>query len=295
VWSSSGDDRAEARFGGSVASAGDVNGDGYGDILVGAARDSSVALDAGRAYLYLGGPAGPSLSPAWVSSGRDRAGALFGGSVASAGDVNGDAYGDIIVGATYRASMTPTPGRAHLYLGGPSGLPSTAAWCGVGEQADGRYGASVASAGDVDGDGHGDVIVGAPGFNTSNEGAGRAIVYLGGPSGLPRAPAWTSTGRDVRHDHFGISVASAGDLEGDGYGDVIVGAPQANTSCFEGRVYAFHGGPGGLRADWSWEGFDSCNYGAVVASAGDVDGDGDGDIAVGTPFSGQAFVHLQCP
>jgi hypothetical protein len=94
-WTSSGDDQKEACFGHSVASAGDVNGDGYSDVIVGARYYNTANTSAGKAYLYLGSSSGLETSASWNSSGDDQAGAHFGYSVASAGDVNNDSYDDV--------------------------------------------------------------------------------------------------------------------------------------------------------------------------------------------------------
>src|SRR5207302_1566887 len=131
-------------------------------------------------------------------------------------DVNADGYADVIISAP-RAGGSGWPGRAHLYLGGPAGLaatPTTSIDPPAGEG--GFFGHSVASAGDVNGDGYADAVIGASLAN-------RAYVYHGGPSGLATAPATSLTGPSGAE--FGWSVASAGDVTGDGYADVIVGAP----------------------------------------------------------------------
>jgi len=215
-------------FGRSVATAGDVNGDGYSDVVVGAPY---YAGDTGKAYLYAGGPSGLPTSSSWTAVGE--AVELFGYSVATAGDVNGDGYSDVIVGAEGYSSGT---GKAYLYAGGPSGLSTAFAWTAVGEAAGDVFGCSVATAGDVNGDGYSDVIVGAPGYSA---GTRKAYVYAGGPSGLSTASSWEAVG-EAADDLFGYSVATAGDVNGDGYSDVIVGAPYNNGGT--GKAYLYAGG-----------------------------------------------------
>ena len=119
--------------------AGDVNGDGYDDVLVGAPFSVSDPGEVGRVYLYLGNPAGLSRSPAWVVEGP-QAEAWFGSSVAAAGDVNGDGYGDILIGASQYDGGMVDEGAVYVYLGSPDGLEYEASWVATGENEGGRFG-----------------------------------------------------------------------------------------------------------------------------------------------------------
>ena len=103
-------------------------------------------------------------------------------------------------------------------------LASTPAWTAESDQASANFGFSVSAAGDVNGDGYGDVIVGAYAYDNGELGEGRAFVYLGSAFGLSAAPSWTAES-DQAAANLGFSVSAAGDVNGDGYGDVIVGAP----------------------------------------------------------------------
>jgi hypothetical protein len=289
-----------AYFGGSVASAGDVNGDGYGDVIVGASYFDNGQTEEGRAFVYFGTASGLSTAAAWTAE-SNEAGAYFGRSVASAGDVNGDGLGDVIVGA-HLVANGPGNGRAFVFLGAASGLSTAAAWTAESDQAGALFGNSVASAGDVNGDGYGDVIVGAFGFDNGQTDEGRAFLYFGSAMGLSTTPAWAAES-DQASAAFGVSVASAGDVNGDGYGDVIVGEPGfGNGQTGEGRGVVYLGSASGLSTAAAWTAeSDQANaqFGRFVASAGDVNGDGYGDVIVGAPFfdngqtdEGRTFVYL---
>jgi hypothetical protein len=271
----------DAHFGISVASAGDVNGDGYGDVIVGAEQASAGQSREGRAYVLHGGPGG--ITFAW-SGESDQANAHYGNAVAGAGDVNGDGYSDVIVGAQHYDDGVSDVGRVYVYLGSPGGLSSAPAWTITGTQANAELGSAVASAGDVNGDGYSDVIVGADLYDGAFGNEGKAEIYLGSASGLSPTPVWAVTSRKVIAG-VGMSVASAGDVNGDGYSDVVVGYRQyTNTVTAEGGAFAYHGGPAGpdTTADWSaFGGQASAQFGNAVGCAGDVNGDGFSDVVVG--------------
>ena len=111
-------------FAAAVATAGDVNGDGFADILVGASAYDNGQSDEGRVYLYLGSAAGPDTSAAWIEE-LDIANLYFGTQVATAGDVNGDGYADVIVSALRTSNPRPNEGVAYLYLGSGAGLATS--------------------------------------------------------------------------------------------------------------------------------------------------------------------------
>ncbi len=219
-----------------------------------------------------------------------NAGDEFGLSVASAGDVNGDGYSDIIVGAPLFSNLYSYGGRAYIYFGGinVNTIPDVIL---SGNAANLFFGASVSSAGDVNGDGYSDVIVGATGFNNLG---GVVMVYYGG-SAMNNAADLTITG-DNEYDQFGISVANAGDVNNDGYSDVIIGAYGYNNST--GRASICLGAanmdptPDVLLNGPSAGG----NFGCSVAGAGDLNNDGYADVVVGASthdgYTGSAYVFF---
>jgi FG-GAP repeat protein len=284
LWTAEGE-QAGAQLGAAVASAGDVNGDGYRDVLVGAPLYDGGETDEGRALVYLGSASGLGTSAAWTVE-SNQADARLGASVAGAGDVNGDGYADVLVGVPQHDGGETDEGRTLVYLGSASGLGTSAAWSVESDQAGAQLGASVAGAGDVDGDGFSDVLVGAPQHDGGEADEGRALVYLGSASG-PGASADWSVESDQAGAHLGASVASAGDVNGDGRDDVLLGAPEHDGGdSDEGRASVYLGSASGLAASAAWavEGNQAgAAFGRSVAAVGDADHDGYADVIVGAP------------
>jgi hypothetical protein len=274
-----------AYFGQAVSTAGDVNGDGYSDLIVGASGASNGETGEGVAYVYHGSAAGLSTSADWMAEG-DQVYAEFGYAASTAGDVNGDGYADVIVGAHMVSNGHAFEGKAFVYHGSSAGLSTDYDWTVESDQGYAEFGAAVSTAGDVNGDGYADVIVGAYMYDGGEEDEGQVVVYHGSPGGLSAAPDWAAEG-DLEHVWFGSAVSTAGDVNGDGYSDVIVGAQSYDGGeTNEGRATVYHGSPTGLNAlaDWVFEGEQAhawCGY--SVSTAGDVNGDGYADVVVGVP------------
>lgn len=194
-------------FGSTVAGAGDFDGDGYADVIVGAPTDNSVHADAGSAHIFFGGESMESTADV-VFTGSVPGGQL-GRGLATAGDINGDGSSDVLLG-------TPHSGEVDIHFGGDS-YDSTADVTLVEVQVGEAFGWSVASGGDVNGDGWTDVVVGAP----LRGGAGVAALFLGGVA-MDRTPVVELEGSGAQ---IGYSVAHAGDIDADGYDDVLIAAP----------------------------------------------------------------------
>lgn len=262
-------DEAGDKFGGSVSGAGDVNGDGRPDLIVGASADDNDDRESGGARV-LSGLDGSTLYT------FDQMDNRFGWSVNGAGDVNGDGRADLIVGVSGDDNNGPFSGSARVL----SGLDGSTLYTFDGDDAYDQFGASVSVAGDVNGDGQADLIVGA--FRDDNNGpdSGSARVL----SGLDGSTLYTFDGDDW-HNWFGWSVSGAGDVNGDGRADLIVGAIFDDNIGFNprnarGSARVLSGLDG--RTLYTFDGDDTGDrFGNSVSGAGDVNGDGLDDFIVG--------------
>jgi hypothetical protein len=272
-------DRPFDEFGATVAMVGDVNGDGYGDFLVRTNGDQATAGRAPtpRVLLYFGGATLRAESDVTLTAGLVDDENM---AAAGIGDVNGDGYDDFAFGgvdadAEHHAIQ---PSRVEIHLGGAS-FADAADLTMFGHTSPDFFGSSVAGGGDVNGDGYPDLVVGA------HQDPGRQVrVYFGGPS-LDDVADVTLEMAVQQTDLFGFSVAIAGDLNGDGYDDIVVGAPGTDAHpAPPGHAYVYFGGEtihatpdvtfaSTVEAEW---------FAKIVAAAGDIDGDGFADIAVVT-------------
>jgi len=272
-------------FGFSVSSAGDVNGDGYDDLIIGAFGNDAAGAEAGRAYIYFGGVIVNSIADVILSGeGADN---NFGISVSDAGDINSDGFSDVIVGANKNNSST---GKAYIFYGG-SLMNNVADVIMSGEAVNSLFGYSVSGAGDVNGDGSPDVLVGAYGYSSSK---GSAYLFYGGVI-MDNTADVIFTG-ESNNNYFGKSLSSAGDLNGDGFSDIIIGAMRYSN--YTGKAYVYFGGSEmDNTADLTMNAEAAFNsFGTSVSSAGDVNGDGYSDLIIGADGynsgSGRAYIYL---
>ena len=278
----------------------------WGDVIIGAGASGGIS-DVGNAFVWYGsalglGPNGTPENANWSATGSANL-TYMGSDVASAGDVNGDGYDDVIIGADQYTNGQTFEGGAFVWYGsasglGPNGTPQNADWSAETDQTSAGGNGKVGAAGDVNGDGYDDIIMG---FLAYNSFSGVVLVWYGsasglGPNGTPANADWRADGQGA--SSLGTSVSTAGDVNGDGYSDVIVGAEDYdNGQNNEGGAFLWYGGPSGLgsngtpaNADWRAEADSAeARLGSRVANAGDVEGSGFSSVII----SGFCYVRPQ--
>ena len=261
-------------FGDAVAGVPDVDGDGLGDLLIGAPREDGGAGNAGRAYLFSG--TGALLLT--LESTTPESNGFFGTSVAAVPDTDGDGLADLLVGAPEEDDGATNAGRLYLFSGDDGALLQQRR--SPNPQVVGAFGNAVAGVPDTDGDGRGDLLVGAFQENAGADGAGRAYL-LSGDDGSLLLTLESPNARPV--GAFGASVAAVSDTNGDGVADLFIGADQEDAGPEgSGRAHLFSGADGSLLLSLVSPHTQPLGFfGHAVAGVPDVDGDGRGDLLVG--------------
>ncbi|MEZ4405651.1 MAG: FG-GAP-like repeat-containing protein [Polyangiales bacterium] len=255
-------------FGITLAGAGDVNGDGYSDLIVGSSNSSTTTT--ARAWVYYGSATGlPSTASVTIST-ADGYGAYV---VAGLGDVNGDGYSDVVTGSYSN--------RARVYYGSAAGLVTTTNTLLTGSAS--YFGYTLSSLGDANGDGYADLLVGSYTTSTSYN---RVNVFNGGASAIATTPSFGTVGTD---SYFGYYVTGAGDVNGDGFADMVAAGSSAT------RATLYYGAATGYSASrtatLTASGV-STYFGRGMANIGDVNGDGYADVAVGDYYNNRVYVFL---
>ncbi len=328
------------QYGFSVSSAGDVDGDGFDDYLVGANVNDELVTSGGKVYLYRGGVVLPDSTLFTFAGDRQRE--YLGGCVAGAGDLNGDGLADWAVGAPGPGVTGTLPGRVFVFLGSDP-IDMVPDFILEGVTPGGQFGAALAMDGDLNGDGYDDLAVGAPrdssgvvylffggagftpvagdtlfaravdqrfgkalcywkgqgdagadglvvGAPRSSDAAtwaGAALLYRGGPA-FDRQADLVIGGRSAG-DALASALDGSTDLDGDGAADLLVGAPHADVglSADAGKAYLFSAAPLDTTFDRSWAGsWDGGRFGSSVAAGFHWDDDASPDLVVGAPYAG---------
>lgn len=322
-------------LGTSVSNIGDINNDGIDDVVIGAPlANATNGLSSGKSYVIFGNQNGfnipQNINELDGTNGFTLIGnvdSASGSSVSAAGDFNGDGIQDLLIGAPYAAPNGEKSGKSYVIFGRSDGFTGTVELENlgnngvtlIGPNAGEQVGFAVSEAGDINGDGIGDVIIGATN-NTELPDNGKVYVVFGNQNysstanlnlaNLNGSNGFSITGLNAG-DKLGYSVSSAGDINGDGFKDLIFGAPFADANgSNSGQVYVIYGTQNGFPGNFDLNNLNGSNgftinginagdnLGFSVSDGGDINGDGVADFIIGArdvaangnPFAGAAYV-----
>ena len=287
---------------GSALDIGDINNDGIADLLVGAQLNDNGASAglSGAAYLLFGPVSSGNLSGADVKIYGDDASDYFGNAILNTGDMNGDGINDVAIAAYRDDPIDPNTnaeisnaGIVYLFFGPLTGTPTTADADLVlyGDVFSAYVGRDISRAGDMNGDGFADILVGARNRPTNNLTANGTAFLISGDSALP-AEMWVDEATaqldgENHLDEFSRSATSLGDIDGDGFDDIAVGSKGAdNGGADSGAAYLYYGPLVGLYGPSEYHGIlagevAGDNAGISIANLGDTDNNGSNDLMVG--------------
>ena len=273
-------DEDEMDYGSSLSYVGDIDGDGFDDVIVGSMYNDNLY---GNVFVYFGGTELDTAAN-YILCGVDYYG-FFGYHLTGA-DVNGDGYSDIVVGSSRNS-------KEAIYIYKGSRTFETTPWKSFQGAEDEAM--VIANAGDFNGDGYQDILVGSPDEKVNgNNYMGRVYLYLGGAEMNGDCDACFNG--HFANEEFGAAVAGLGDVNGDGFDDIIVGTEYNGSSGPDtAYVYVYFGGSEiDTTADIIFReaaGY-AVNYGTSVAYAGDLNNDGFNDIMVGAPDANAGEVYI---
>lgn len=281
-------EQASSNFGAALASAGDVNNDGFDDLIIGAPLMDVSATNEGKAYLFLGNSDGISTTAAWTSSGDVQDGARYGQALTS-GDFNGDGFSDVLISATRYDTTGSNRGKVYLYTGNSAGLssgaPGAEIWSSSGDDnTDNAAFGSALSSGNINGDAYSDVVT----SSNDSTGTGKVYLYTGQLTGLSSGASgqekWSETGSQNNVLSFGAGLSMA-DVNGDGLDDVAVGATLTlPTGSGSALAFLSNGSVFQTIPSWSIISNQSLDFFGNSIASSDVNNDGYDEIFVGAPL-----------
>ncbi len=259
----------------------DFNGDGRADIAVSAPLSNGAR---GEVRVF-NGSAALSSTPSQTISNPEANTSWFGSTIAPAGDVDGDGFGDLLVNTRPGPS---TVGRVLLLRGSAAGLSATSSWRVLEDNRDDGIGSTMRGVGDVDGDGYGDVAV----SSAVTRSTARVFLFRGGPSGLESTPSARWSGAEM-NGWFGSSIAT-GDFNGDQLSDIAIGEPSSLMGDGRGRVHIVHGRAGSVAMSFAQTITAPAGggFGSRLSALNDANDDGRTDLVVSAPFAGNGAVYV---